>query len=384
MSDKLVYLTPGCFDKGGISRYTRYQIRAWREILGEGNVRVLSLLGPDSESIEEPFQADWHGGGVTSQTKVELSLRALQMALSELGPILHAGHMNFAGVARAIASLTGGKLLVNVYGLEVWTYPRWHSTLGLRHADEVISDCHWTAKYVEDHKLRPPGSTKVFWDCVDLEKFTPGAPAPEVLQRYGIPDPSTGFNLMSLGRMSPDASHKGFDRLFEMFRLVAAKAPQVRLIYAGRGGLIEVLKEKAAGAGLADRVFFTGMVHEDHLADVYRAAHLFSLISDRGIGRGEGIPLTPLEAAACAVPIFVGNHDGSQEAVEEGVNGHIFDPFDLDSQATSLLKIVTDRQLRDKMAIAARARIEAEFSYPTFVEKHRALLESWRRRAPSL
>jgi len=277
------------------------------------------------------------------------------------------------------AALSGGRFVVNVYGLEVWTYPRWHSIWGLRHADEAISDCHWTAKYVEDHGLRPAGSTKVFWDCVDLEKFNPGPPSPEVLSRYGIPDPATGFNLMSLGRMTPDANHKGFERLLELFQKVAPKAPQMRLIYAGRGGLNEVLRGRAAAAGLSDRVFFTGMVHERDLPDIYRSAHLFSLISDRGPGRGEGIPLTPLEAAACGAPIFVGNHDGSQEAVEEGVNGHIFDPFDLESQAAALLKIVADPALRERMARAARKRIEAEFSYPTFVEKHRALLESWRR-----
>ena len=29
------------------------------------------------------------------------------------------------------------------------------------------------------------------------------------------------------------------------------------------------------------------MIHEDDLADVYRSAHLFSFISDRGVNRGE-------------------------------------------------------------------------------------------------
>ena len=55
------------------------------------------------------------------------------------------------------------------------------------------------------------------------------------------------------------------------------------------------------------------MVHEDDLPKFYRASRIFTLVSDRGKGRGEGIPLTPLEAMACGSPIIVGNQDGSQE-----------------------------------------------------------------------
>ena len=42
---RILYLTPGCFDKGGISRYSRYQIECLREIHGEAAVTVQSLLG---------------------------------------------------------------------------------------------------------------------------------------------------------------------------------------------------------------------------------------------------------------------------------------------------------------------------------------------------
>ena len=46
---KILYLTPGCFDKGGISRYNRYQIQALRMLAGAENVFVFSLLGPGLE-----------------------------------------------------------------------------------------------------------------------------------------------------------------------------------------------------------------------------------------------------------------------------------------------------------------------------------------------
>jgi len=108
--------------------------------------------------------------------------------------------------------------------------------------------------------------------------------------------------------------------------------------------------------------------------DVYRSAHVFSLVSDRGRHRGEGIPLTPLESAATGVPILVGDQDGSQEAVRSGETGFLLDPMDLDAHADRLSFLVTHPEERATMGRAARAMSEKQFSYPRFIEEHRRLL----------
>ena len=81
------------------------------------------------------------------------------------------------------------------------------------------------------------------------------------------------------------------------------------------------------------------------------------MTQDRSDGRGEGIPLTPLEAAACAKPIIVGNEDGSREAVVEGVNGFIVSPRDPDALRGALEQLLVRDELRDSMGRAARSRI---------------------------
>jgi phosphatidylinositol alpha-1,6-mannosyltransferase len=141
--------------------------------------------------------------------------------------------------------------------------------------------------------------------------------------------------------------------------------------------MVESLRRQAEGLGLSQRVFFTGMVHEDDLPDVYRSAHLFSLVTNRGEGVGEGIPLTPLEAGACGIPLIVGNHDGSQEAVVEGVDGYIVDPFDLEAHARAIVSLATNADLRARMGQAARKRAELEFAFPKFLKKHEELLARW-------
>jgi phosphatidylinositol alpha-1,6-mannosyltransferase len=176
--------------------------------------------------------------------------------------------------------------------------------------------------------------------------------------------------------MVPAAAHKGYDRLLVAFRRAAERAPGLRLVYAGAGELIAPLRQRAASMRLADRVVFTGAVHEAHLPDVYRACHLFSLVSDRGHLRGEGIPLTPLEAAACARPILVGDQDGSAEAVVHGVTGLVLDPFDPIGHGESLLRLAGDPLRCARMGAAARARILEHHDYRVFREGTAHLLRS--------
>jgi phosphatidylinositol alpha-1,6-mannosyltransferase len=371
---KILYLTPGCFDKGGISRYSRYQIRGLRELVGDENVSIHSLLGPGTDDFEEDLRVDNYARGAGTVNKLSFISSFYSWALINRPKAIFSAHVNLSGAAKALSLLTGAKTFLNVYGLEVWSGMSRDAAWGLRSTDQVISDCHHTARYLEDRGFRAKGSTVVAWDCVDLDRFFPNAANRTVLAKYGIPDPLTGINLLTLGRISGDAAYKGYERLLDAFRFVAPQQTNLRLIYAGRGDLVEELRKKAKTFGLSDRVFFTGSVHEDDLPDVYRSAHIFSLVSDSGRGKGEGIPLTPLEAAACGIPIIVSDQDGSQEAVIENSNGFVLDPFDKEGLVGVLLLLARDLDLREQMGKAARLRIEKEFGFPNFVEKHRELL----------
>jgi phosphatidylinositol alpha-1,6-mannosyltransferase len=116
---------------------------------------------------------------------------------------------------------------------------------------------------------------------------------------------------------------------------------------------------------------------EDDLAKIYQLADVFILISDRGKHRGEGVPLTPLEAASCGKPIIVGDEDGSQEAVEEGINGYIVSPKDPDGLKERVLKLYNDPALRSEMGYKARQNIINEFSYQMFRKRHSVILEDF-------
>jgi len=374
---KILYLTPGCFDKGGISRYNRYQIQALRELQGGAKVRVLSLAGRAAGDFETPFQVFWFGSGPDIISKIKFTVRLIFQSLLWRPDIILIAHVNFSGLALLCSYLSNSKTVLNTYGLEVWSglkkLPEW----GLRNCSYVIADCHYTARYLEESGYRKKDSVTVIWDCVDLLRFNPGpAKKSEVLAQYGIPDPELFQLIVTLGRISKAAAHKGYDRLIQVFAKIHHQFPQARLVLAGKGDWVAELKTMVANLNLNNKVIFTGMVEEQHLVDVYRAAYVFSLVSDRGKGRGEGIPLTPLEAMACGVPIIVGNQDGSQEAVIAEENGYVIDPFDLDNHARKLALLLSDSALQKAKAQQAVRMVEKYFSYPEFKEKHRQFLNS--------
>jgi phosphatidylinositol alpha-1,6-mannosyltransferase len=366
---KILYLTPGCFDKGGISRYNRYQVTALRELVGEENVRVLSLLGPQKGDFEEDFKVYWNGWGAGKTSKAAFIAKTLAQVYGWKPDVIWLGHVNLTEILVRFKLLKKATSVLNVYGLEVWSGLRPKVEVGFKSVDHVISDCHFTANYVENENIRAKGSIAVIWDCVDLEKFQ-HQPMDAFYERYDLPSPAERPWILSLGRLSHTAAHKGYDRLLKVFHKVAEQDANAVLVFAGKGDMIPDLKQQAAELGIAERVYFSGMVHENDMAKFYTAATIFSLVSDRGVGRGEGIPLTPLEAMACGTPIIVGNHDGSQEAIIDEQNGNCIDPFDFEKHSKVILELLENDSLRETKEKAAVEIAHQHFSYGGFKEKH--------------
>ena len=374
---KILYLTPGCFDKGGISRYCRYQIAALREIAGEGSVRPLSLLGPDPDGFETPFEVSWHGksGTATWGDRVGFSVQAARQALLWKPDAILCAHVNLAPLATRLAKLCGARTLLNVYGLELWSGLSPSRRLHMARIDHVISDCHATADHVSSQAMHPREPT-VIWDCADLDRFQPGPPPPRLCARYGLPDLEHHRVVLTLGRLAVAARHKGYDRLLDIWSSVCSRVPQARLVVAGRGDDADRLQQKTAMLGLESSVTFTGAIDEEDLAAIYRAAHVFALVSDKGPGRGEGIPLTPIEAMASGLPVLVGDEDGSREAVDGTRNGFVVSPRDEAGMTDALVHLLTEPvEAHVARAVEARRVAEERFGYPAFVQKHRMLFE---------
>ncbi len=369
MNRKVLYLATGVFDKGGIARYSRYQIQALRDLLGEGQVSVLSVLGPDANSFEDSFAVSYHGGGLTKRDKFAFMKTAVKHCMAERPEVVWCNHLNLLPLALALRPFRPGlKVALNVYGLELWSNRQWLHRHTLPRADLVVADCHFSGDYTQETYRVKPSRLRILWDCVDTRRFSPGPRNSGLMKSLGIPEGEGYRYVMTLGRMDVPSRYKGYDRLIDAIGSLR-EHPEYVALMVGTGDDRARMERRVVDEGLAGRVFFLGSVSEGVLADVYNLCDVFALVSDRGHGRGEGIPLTPLEAAACGKPIITGNEDGSQEAVVQGVNGYTISPRDSAALPGALKELFTNDETRRRMGAAARARIETEFSYEVFRAK---------------
>ncbi len=373
---RVAFLATGIFDKGGISRYGRYQIRALREILGT-HVQVFSLLGPGSNDFEEAFHVEYHGGTGGLLNKATFSWKVLRTCLSWTPNIVWCNHLHLLPLALALrACMPRVRVLVNVYGLELWSNRQWLHRRTLPSCSLVVADCHFSARFVTERYHIPHDRVRVVWDCVDTKRFQPAARRNDLLVAYDVPTGRDYRYILSLGRIVKGAEHKGYDRLIDCMAHLRNHRNFI-LLFAGDGNDRPRLEKRVREESLADRVFFLGSVPEDQLVDVYNLCDLFVHVSDRGHGRGEGIPLTPLEAAACGKAILVGDEDGSQEAVVDGVNGRIVSPRSQEIMSQVIRELLQDDEMRARMGKTARLRAEQEFGYERFRGQTAKILEEF-------
>jgi phosphatidylinositol alpha-1,6-mannosyltransferase len=369
---RILFISPGCFDKGGISRYNRFQIQILNEIFGKEQVRVVSLLGPDKNSFEDPIDVDWHGKRLNISNKILFIFKIFEIMILWRPKYVNVGHVNLIAFPLIFSYLLKSKVILNVYGLEVWSKLTLDAQYGLNHVKYLISDCFNTADYLIQSKKLRPKKLEVIWDCVDTKRYIPSIAASSVYSKYGIKEDKDGFYILTLGRLSlPDAKYKGYDNLLEVFAKLKSNYPNLYLIVGGGGNYLETLRVKIENYNLVDSVFFTGFIDEVDMPSIYQIASIFSLVTKSGPGMGEGIPLTPLEAMSCGKPIVVGDMDGSREAIFGNRNGYSVDPKNLDLLAQILEIYISQSDLYLEHSRNSREIAVDNFSYEVFKSKYR-------------
>jgi glycosyltransferase involved in cell wall biosynthesis len=162
--------------------------------------------------------------------------------------------------------------------------------------------------------------------------------------------PRTGNRIVFVGRLDDE---KHIDELVEATaRLDPALDVQVDIIGAGEAR--ERLQAQARELGIADRIHFLGKASDDQLRATLTAATLFAMPS-----RAELQCIAAMEAEASALPVVAANAMALPHLVHDGVNGHLYEPGDIDGFVAGLTDVLTasperlDAMKRASLAIVA-------------------------------
>lgn len=123
-------------------------------------------------------------------------------------------------------------------------------------------------------------------------------------------------------------------------------------------------------AGFQDHFFLHGLTRGEKKWVQYDSCQIFSLPSRR-----EGQPLVVLEALSSGLPIVATNVGAIPDTVEDGKNGFLVEPRNVDQVADQLEKLLVDADLRLRMSKANRMLYEQRFTETVFLRTQTAWLQ---------
>ena len=168
---------------------------------------------------------------------------------------------------------------------------------------------------------------------------------------------------------------KGVMDLLEAVRQMKNRSVfNFRILIAGSGAEETRLREYVKQNGLQSNVEFLGWITKEQKPSLLAKADVLVLPS-----YNEGLPIAILEAMSYALPIISTNVGSIAEAVQEGVNGFLIAPGDINALADSMVKLTVDTELWEKESSMSRMICEEKFAENVFFENvERVYLDVYR------
>lgn len=168
---------------------------------------------------------------------------------------------------------------------------------------------------------------------------------------------SAEFVILVVGSLS---KNKGQAHLLRVWPEIAARTPNARIAFAGRGPALGEIERLIAELGIADRVTLHGHVSGPKLARLYADCDVVALptLWSEPFGR------VPLEAGAAGRPVVCYASGGLVETVIDGVTGRLVPRGDGLAFADALADLAHDPVARERMGEAGRARVVEAYAPP--------------------
>jgi phosphatidylinositol alpha-1,6-mannosyltransferase len=197
----------------------------------------------------------------------------------------------------------------------------------------------------------------VLYPGADVERFHPGLDTSGVRSSLGLGDRRV---IVCVSRL---VARKGQDVLIRAMPEIRARVPDAVLVIVGGGPYEPALREMAGGA---DAVRFTGQVPEAQLPLYYALGDVFAMPCRTRLGglEVEGWGNVFIEAAACGVPVVVGDSGGAREALIDGETGILVDGARVEEVADAVASLLSDPARAAAMGLAGRERVLRDHRWP--------------------
>jgi glycosyltransferase involved in cell wall biosynthesis len=226
--------------------------------------------------------------------------------------------------------------LQNTVESGLWSYGRWVQ----QQCEKVIVPSHAIAEEIHSHDIQRPN---VISNGIDLHTFNPDPPDPgereTLCLRYGL-DPDMPV-IMHVGRLDVDK---------QVNLVIQASAQAINQVDA--------------------QLLIVGDGRNGDLPGLYRLAAVFVTASEI-----ETQGLVILEAMASGLPVVAIEATCIPELVQEGVNGYLSQPGEVEQMSAQVLRILKSPDRAKEMGRVSRA-LAQEHSIDKSIDNHEVLYQS--------
>jgi glycosyltransferase involved in cell wall biosynthesis len=191
--------------------------------------------------------------------------------------------------------------------------------------------------------------------AVDTRRFAPVADKVQLRKEFGL-----GQKEAAIGMIAQFIGRKGHMDALRGFAAVHEKRPDARLIFFGKGPLMERVRACAEDMHIVGACTFAGFRD-----DLDRLVPCLDLVIHPA--RMEGLGVSLLQSAASEIPIIACPAGGIPEIVDHETTGLLV-PFGSDKAlAEAIFKVLDNPAWAAELGRSARRRVEAHFSLEAMV-----------------
>jgi len=272
-------------------------------------------------------------------------------------------HVWNADVWGRLAGLLAGVpvLLTTAHSVDVWKKSRHLAVDRVLAAvsRRIVCVSEAVRAFYRDRAHIPEGKLAVILNGIDLAPFDVPVDIPRT--RAGLRLNGHAPVLTVVARLLPEKGHRYF---LEALAVLRREFPSAVGLVVGDGVERRELEVLAARLGLTgEGVRFLGERRD--VPEILAATDVFVLPSSVR----EGLSVSLLEAMAARRASVVTDIGGNRETIKDDVSGRIVPPADAGALARAFADILKNPEARSRMGLAARARVERNFSVTRMVRE---------------
>lgn len=197
-----------------------------------------------------------------------------------------------------------------------------------------------------------PNNMFAIYNGVDFSKSVPKIDRSDWFRSIGCDFSPEDTVVGIAARLDPV---KDVATLIRGFAEASTKCPQLRLLIAGDGQELNMLKGLAAELNISEKLFFAGWLND--------MTGYFSSVDINVISSiSETFPYAVTEAARAGIPTVSSRVGGVPKLVIHGETGMLFEPRDHRALGECLTALAGDKEFREKLGRAVYEKALREFS----------------------